>query len=651
MSQPPVHRRRTVQIPRRSLGVEPLAVVKAGFHGSADFYFRIGVLGLLALLAFGVLALRLWSMEVIQGPKYAQAVQRQSYRTIDLPAPRGPILDAKGRLLAGAEGQVAVAADASSLGALDAHGRWWPSWEGRHLLARLGRLTHTRLATLVNRIRRDQFHSPYSPAIVAAPISRALGDYLDENADRFPGLHVVGLPDRSYPRGTFGSEFLGLLGEISPAQLKKPRYRFARPGQVIGQSGAESTYDTYLNGGFTRSRVTVDARGRAIGPSRVVHRPPPARQLQLTIDLRLQRAAERAIRDGIDFAHSAGHADANAGAAVVMNPRDGSIYALASYPHFNEKRASKNRAYYTKLLTGRASGSSLINRATQGQYPAGSTFKPIVAEAALASGLITPSSILPCTGSFQVGNVVFHNVEAGINAPLNLEQALSISCDTWFYRLGAQFYWQQVAGHPEIQRWARLLGLGHPTGLDIPGESHGIVPTPSWLKRTFRAAWQRIWYEGYSVNLSIGQGYLAITPLQLAVAYSALANGGTVVRPHVGKAILDESNRPLWKLRFRPRARLHLVDLGTIRAGLYSAAHDQGGTSSAIFGNFPIPVAGKTGTAQVPHGSDDSWYATWAPAYNPRVVVVVLIEHGGFGAEAAAPAAREIYSAFFHLRR
>jgi penicillin-binding protein 2 len=649
MSQPPAPPRRTVQIPRRSLRVEPLAVVKAGFHGSADFYFRVGVLGLLALLAFGVLALRLWSMEVIQGPKYAQAVQRQSYRTIDLPAPRGPILDARGRVLVGAEGRLAVAADASSLGALDAHGRWWPSWVGRHRLARLARLTHTPFRALVSRIRRDQFRSPYSPAVVVEPISQGLGDYLDENAERFPGLHVVGLPARSYPQGSLGSEFLGLLGEISPTQLEESRYHFARPGQVIGQSGAEAAYNTYLNGGFARSRVVVDARGRATGPSRLVHQPKPARQLQLTIDLRLQRAAERAIRDGIGFAHSAGHSDANAGAAVVMNPRDGSIYALASYPHFDQQRASKNRGYFAKLLTGRASGSSLINRATQGQYPAGSTFKPIVAEAALASGLISPSSILPCTGSFQVGNVVFHNVEAGINASLNLQQALSISCDTWFYRLGAQFYWRQVAGHPEIQRWARLLGLGHPTGLDIPGESHGIVPTPAWLKRTFRKAWQRIWYEGYSVNLSIGQGYLAITPLQLAVAYSALANGGTVVRPHVGKAILDEANHPLWKLRFRPRRRLHLVDLGTIRAGLYSAAHDAGGTSAAIFGNFPVPVAGKTGTAQVPSGSDDSWYASWAPAYNPRVVVVVLIEHGGFGAEAAAPAAREIYSAFFRL--
>ncbi|HEY2935689.1 MAG TPA: penicillin-binding transpeptidase domain-containing protein, partial [Gaiellaceae bacterium] len=171
-----------------------------------------------------------------------------------------------------------------------------------------------------------------------------------------------------------------------------------------------------------------------------------------------------------------------------------------------------------------------------------------------------------------------------------------------------------------------------------------------WLQRTFHEPWQRIWYEGYSVNLSIGQGSLAVTPLQLAVAYSTLANGGTVVRPHIGKAVLGASDVPVRTLRFAPARRLKLMGLAAIRDGLYRAAHSAGGTSASIFGTFPVPVAGKTGTAQAPGGSDHSWYASWAPAANPRVVVVVLIEHGGFGAQAAAPAAREIYSAYFHVR-
>jgi penicillin-binding protein 2 len=292
-----------------------------------------------------------------------------------------------------------------------------------------------------------------------------------------------------------------------------------------------------------------------------------------------------------------------------------------------------------------------VNRATQGIFPTGSTFKPIVAEAALANGLITPSTSLLCSGSLKVGDIVFHNVEPGIYAYMTLQRALSTSCDTWFYRLGEMFYSRQQQGHEDMQRWARLLGLGHPTGFDVPGEVSGVVPTPNWLKRTFTAPSQRIWYEGYSVNLSIGQGYLAVTPLQLAVAYAALANGGKVVTPHVGRAIVDANGKVVRPLRFKPRARLHLTGLDTIHRALYDAAHASGGTSAAIFGDFPVPVAGKTGTAETPSGSDHSWYASWAPAGNPRVVVVVLIEHGGFGAESAAPAARDFYSAFFKLKR
>jgi len=332
-----------------------------------------------------------------------------------------------------------------------------------------------------------------------------------------------------------------------------------------------------------------------------------------------------------------------------MNPWNGAIYALASSPHYDQAAAAHNPGYLARLLAPRNSMVPLLDRATQGLYPTGSTFKPIAAEAALATGLITPRSILPCTGSLTVGNIVFHNVEPAINADLNLDQALTISCDTWFYRLGTEFYARQAAtGALDLQHWALRLGLGHPTGLDLPGEAGGVVPTPAWLRRTFHDPAQRIWYEGYSVNLSIGQGYLAVTPLQLAVAYSALANGGNVVRPHVASAVVSATGRVLRRLRFPPAAHLKLTDAWAIRQGLYDAAHAGNGTSAAVFGSFPIPVAGKTGTAQTPHGSDHSWYASWAPAAHPRVVVVVLIEHGGFGVESAAPAAREIYSAFFH---
>jgi penicillin-binding protein 2 len=627
--------------------VRPVSVAAADFHGSAGFFVRVGIVGLATLVLFGLLALRLWSLQVVRGPHFALAAQQQTFRLIDLPAPRGQIVDANGRVLAGTSGGLAVSVDSAVLGQIDRHGRWWPTHQGRALLRRLSDLSGASVALFIQRIRHSEFKSPYSSAVVLPHIKRDLGFFLDEHARQFPGIRVVSLPERSYPSGSIGSEFLGLLGEINPSQLAGRAHPGLRAGAIVGQSGAEATYDRLLNGGLEKARVVVDARGRPIGPAHVVRVPRPASGLQLTIYLRLQRAAEKAVQDGIALAHANGHYDAHAGSAVVMNPRDGSVYALASYPRFDQARAATSPEYLRALLNPNDPRHLLVNRATQGAYPTGSTFKPIVAEAGLASGLIGPYSTLPCTSTYTVGNHVFRNVESGVNASLTLPEALSISCDTWFYRLGSMLYGEQLKGRLFMQGWARRLGIGHPTGFDVPGEAPGLLPTPAWLKRTAKYAWQRIWYEGYSVNLAVGQGQLAVTPLQLAVAYSTLANGGTVVRPHVGRALLDSNGRIVRMLRFPARRHVRLYDIGAIRDGLFAGAHS--GTSGSVFGSFPVPVAGKTGTAEAPPGSDHSWYASWAPAYNPKLVVVVMIEHGGFGAEAAAPAAKEIYSAYFKV--
>jgi penicillin-binding protein 2 len=640
-----------VRLPRRLSArplVEPISSVRSEFFGSAGFYVRVGALGVIACGVFAVLGLRLWSLQVIQGRHYAQMARRQTYRYADLPLPRGAIVDAGGRPLVESTGRLELTVEPSVLG--HTVGRRWVVDRGRRgVLRRVSRLTGLPVPALAARVERALVRSPYTPAVVVPRLSYDHAAYVEERRALFWGIDVRAAPDRRYPQGAFGSEFLGLLGEIDAQQLKERYYGGYRAGEVIGQSGVEKAYDRRLNGGLERTRVPVDAVGRPIARSTVLRRPRPPRTLQLTIDARLQRVAEQAVRDGIRLAHENGHADSSGGAAVVMNPWTGAIYALASYPHFDQLAAAKDPRYLARLLSPRNTVRPLVDRATQGLYPVGSAFKPIVAEAALSAGIITPYSSLPCTSTYTVGNAVFHNVEAGIDAMLTLPEALSISCDTWFYRVGDELYWLwRRTGASLMQNWAKRLGLGHPTGIDVPGEAAGVVPTPGWLRRTFTEPWQRIWYEGYSVNLSIGQGYLAVTPLQVAVAYSALANGGTVVRPHVGKALLRADGSAAKQLRFPPRARVSLPDLPVIHRALYDAAHS--GTSASVFSSFPVAVDGKTGTAQTGSGSDHSWYASWAPADSPRVVVVVLIEHGGFGAEAAAPAAKEIYSAFFHLK-
>jgi penicillin-binding protein 2 len=625
--------------------VEPISGAGAPFHRSAGFYVRVGALGVGAVAVIGVLVLRAWSLQVLQGPAYAHLATRQAYRTVDLPGPRGAIIDRKGRLLAGIDGRLAVTADRMRLGRLDAHGRWSPTPFGLRALALLARVSHIPRAVLVRRIQRAILRSPYAPAVVLPRPTRALAFYIAERPLAFHSFHIIALPSRSYPEGGLGSEFLGLLGEIGPKQLGSKLYGAARRGEVVGQSGVEAVYDRKLNGGFVRARLPVDSRGDIVGPLRVRPHGKALPTLKLTIDARLQRVAMKAIQDGIAFAHRAGHPDARAGAAVVMNPWTGAVYALASYPDYNQGLAARDPGYLSRLLRSDPRNTPLLDRATQGVYPTGSTFKPITAEAALSAGLITPSTPLLCSGSFTLGGTVFRNVEAGVYTTMTLPTALAQSCDTWFYRVGDIVYASNPARQGTlIQQWAAKLGLGSRTGIDVTGESAGVVPTPTWFARTQHYPWT----EGQTINLAIGQGALQVTPLQLAVAYSALANGGTVVTPHVGDEVIGADGG--YQLRFRPRRHVHLPDIWAIRQGLFAAAHDPAGTSSAVFANFPVPVAGKTGTAEAPPGSDHSWYASWAPAGHPRIVVVVLIEHGGFGAEAAAPAAREIYSAFFHVK-
>jgi len=621
--------------------VEPYSRADAPYFRSPGFFVRVGGLAALVGVAICLLVLRAWSIQVLHGPAYTSLANQQSFRTVDLIGPRGPIVDAKGRPLAGTTGHVVVAADVSALGSADAHGVWSASADGVRALDRLSKLAHVSVPTLVERIRRSIVRSPFAPAIVLPRPDRGLANYLAERGSAYPAFKVTATVSRSYPQGAFGSEFLGLLGEVSKPELGSTRYAHASPGEIVGQSGVEAVYDSLLNPGFVRARLRVDSQGRIAGPLTVpTGKPLPT--LQLTINAQLERATEAAVKHGIALSRKLGY-HPTGGSAVVMNPQTGGIYALASVPTYNQIAAAKDPSYRSRLYTADPQ-SLLVDRAIAGVYPTGSTFKPIVAEAGLSLGVITPSTPMLCSGSFNLGSFVFHNVEAGIFESMSLPTALAQSCDTWFYRLGDRIYASDPSKQgTAIQQWARKLGLGQRTGIDLTGDAAGLVPTPAWLEKTQHSPW----YEGQTINLAIGQGLLQVSPLQLAVAYAALANGGTVVRPHVADAVVRGST--VTKLRFPPVRHVALVDVDAIRQGLYQAAHT--GTSASVFANFPVPVAGKTGTAEAPPGDDHSWYASWAPAgSHPEVVVVVMIEHGGFGAEAAAPAARDIYKAFFHLK-
>jgi len=625
-------------LPDRSR-VEPYSRADAPYFHSPGFYVRIGGLAIVVGVVIFTLALRAWSIQILHGPGFKQLATHQAFRTVDMIGPRGAIVDDKGRLIANTTGHVVVVADTNSLGSFDTHG-WHASKSGLAALRKLSSLAKVPVKTMLTRIQRSVIRSPFAPAVVIPHPDNGLQFYLDERSSTYPGFKVTAIPSRSYPQGNFGSEFLGLLGEVSQQELGWTRYAHAKPGEVVGQTGVEAAYDSLLNPGFLPAKVRVDSLGRIAGPLEI----PKGKQLptlKLTIDARLQRAAQNAVAHGIALSQAIGH-HPTGGSAVVINPWTGGIYALASSPTYNQVAAANDPAYNAKLYTNDPQH-LLTNRAIAGVYPTGSTFKPIIAEAALSAGIITPYTPMLCSGSFDLGGHVFHNVEAGIYESMTLHTALAQSCDTWFYRLGDRIYGSNPSAQGMlIQQWARKFGLGSTPPIDVTGASAGLIPTPKWFLKYMHFPWT----EGQTINLAIGQGALQVTSLQLAVAYSTIANGGTVVTPHVAAGVVRGHVTKLF--HFKPQRKLKLVDVNAIRQGLYEAAHV--GTSAAIFANYPVPVAGKTGTAEAPPSDDHSWYASWAPAGHPEVVVVCMIEHGGFGAEAAAPCARDIYDAFFHIK-
>ncbi len=640
--------RRRLKLPRNLPGgrrLQPYSRADAPYFRSPGFYLRVGGLAVVVAAGLSLLLLRAWSIQVLHGRQYAKDAHSQAFRTVDLLGQRGVIVDDAKRVIAGTTGHPVVDADAASLGSRGVHGHWNPSAAGLRALGRLARRTGRSRAALVARIRSGILHSPFAPAVVIQHPSAALANYLQERPDIYPGFKV-GIEDtRNYPQDAFGSEFVGLLGQVTLDELKAHTYKGAQAGEVVGQSGVEAAYDHILNKGFVQARVPVDSMGHIAGALRVPRQKQPP-TLQLSIDTRLQKAAQSALVYGMEQARATGHRPTG-GSAVAIDPWTGAIKAIVSFPTFDQKRAASNPAYYSHVLNDNVSFSGL-NRAINGVYPTGSTFKPIISEAALSAGIITPYTPQACTGSFTLGDHTFFNVERGANETMDLRTALEQSCDTWFYRLGARIWAADPARKATlIQSWARKLGLGARPPVDLTGAGAGYLPMPG---RYFERHSGTPYTEGQAVNLAIGQGALQVSPLQLAVAYSALVNGGTVVRPHVGEAVIRNGVRHL--LHFRPVRKVKLSPYTwAIKQGLYDAANNPSGTSFAVFNGFPIKVAGKTGTAEAPtaaNSNDHSWYASWAPYSHPRLVVVAMIEHGGFGAQAAAPTVKKIYEAYFH---
>ena len=638
---------------------------------------RVAILGAVALVIFAVLLLRLWSLQILSGSKYEAAALNNQLRTFPIEAQRGPILDRNGRVLV-----TNAASTAVDIVPIDL-----PK-QGRYAeMKRLAMVLNVPLHKLLERLT-EGMKNPLTPVTMQVAVHEDQVEYLGEHNREFPGVQVTSTYLRKYNTEALLAHVLGYVGEVSPGQLAayKQHYKSCQtvrakeanapcPGDRVGQAGVEQSYDRYLRGRSGEKLQRVNSVGGKVGNPVVTRAPSAGFPVRLTIDISLQRAAERALQYGIRLAHADGQWLADGGAIVAMNPTDGQILAMASSPTYKPsifvgRTSTKKLAPLLDPKTAKADNYPGLNRVTEGLYPPGSTFKPVTALAAMQERLISPFQTIQCTPSFTVHGQVFKNWDPYVDEPMTLPQALGASCDTYFYNLGYTFYaLPKDRGHP-LQGWASRFGFGAPTGIDVGPEQSGLLPTPEWRQETYTAKtdpghWEidRLWKPGDSIQLAIGQKDLLVTPLQMVRFYSLIANGGKLVTPHVLYAV-DEPGSGRHYLN-PPPPKPSDVDpaaLAVVRDGLFRATHYSYGTATAVFGNFPIPIAGKTGTAEKvvqPKGyarpllQDQSWWCGYGPAdatQTPQIAVCAVIENGGHGGTAAAPAALKVFEHFFHTQ-
>jgi penicillin-binding protein 2 len=589
---------------------------------------RVAVVGGVGVVLFAILFFRLWNLQVLSGDKYLAEAKNNRTREFKVIAPRGDILDRNGEVLVDNRTSLALQLNTAKLPEDPA--------EERAELARLGQLSHMPLRKVRRAIAEGEEVAAGAPVTLRRDVGFDLVAYVEENQDEFPGVAVQRVFVRHYPDGTRAAHVLGSVGEIEEDELKEPQYKGLEPGDEIGQAGAEYAYDKFLRGQPGLTRIQVNALGQPTPGGQLVSTPPtPGDSLKLTIDGDVQTAGEAGLA-----------ARGLPGAFISMNIDNGQILAMGSNPTFDPteltppmSQAQVNELYRDPVLA------PLVNRATEGAYPTGSIFKIITALAALENGYITPDQVVQDGGQIEVGGETFENAGGVAHGAVELRRALQVSSDVYFYLLGLDM-WKTN----DLQEEAHELGIGRPSRLDLPEEGETLLPSKSWRNQLYKEELtDRPWSSGDNIQLATGQGDLQTNPLQMALAYAALGNGGKIPTPHVGLEVEDAAGRVVKEFDFKPQRKVH-IDPGyrtAILEGLHAAAQEGEGTAASVFGGFPIDIAGKTGTAERPGHGDQSWFAALSPYPNPRIVTIATVEEGGFGAESAAPVVLDILEAIY----
>jgi penicillin-binding protein 2 len=629
---------------------------------------RLRVVGGVVIALFLVLVLRLWTLQVVDGKTYAAAVTRNQVRVVSVPAPRGEIVDRNGTVLAGDVPQQEILLSRAT--ALSD-----PSIVGK-VAALVGETPKELKADIA-----DSQYSQYAPVPVLDNAPMATVEYLDEHPSEYPGVTVQEVSQRDYPQnqnsGTdVGSAVLGYVSPISQAELKaNPHAGYSQASQ-FGQSGLENEYEQYLRGTPGEQALSVDAQGEVVG---TLHTTPATQgdTVVTNIDLGLQEAVQTALQNDITadkhtIDPSTGKLPtANDGAAVVLDAQTGAVLAMASYPTYDLSvwLGGISQANYSALASGcnttsTTTGCPLINYAIDGLYTPGSTFKLNTATAALDDGIISANQYVDDTGVYHVpqkctSGCTYTDDEASDAGEIDLSEALTESDDYYFYNLGDLFYYSP---NPDgIQKMAAEYGLGETTGIDLPGEATGQVDSAALRANQHKENPTAFPYPSYqlgdNIETAFGQGETLVTPIQQAVAYATFANGGTRYQPEVAAAIVSPAGKLVKQIQPKVTGTVSLPPstYQPMLTGFEGVVSDKSGTAYVPFqedAHFPMnsyPIAGKTGTADVAAGKEpNAWFVGFGPtnhaASNPEYVVAVVVDHGGYGAQAAAPAAANIFN-------
>jgi penicillin-binding protein 2 len=578
---------------------------------------RLNLFRLPVLLIFLILGARLWQLQIIKGAEYERKAERNGIRTIELVAPRGVIFDRH---------HTPLVENRSSFDVL-LYREWIKDADAtkRFLAEKLS----IRPENLENALRRGKESGLYRPIIIKEDAGMMDISVIEAHRMEHPEIQLGSEPRRLYHYGKLAAHILGYVGEISEQDLKGNLFPGARAGSLVGQSGVERTYNAVLAGKDGERRVQVDSRGREVA---FVTEKEAVKggEIQLTIDLDLQAVAELSLEGKV-------------GAIVAMDPSNGEILAMASAPAYDPNTFAMriSRDDWKRLVEH--PDRPLQNRAIQNSYSPGSVFKLVMAQAALEEGLVDNDTTIFCGGAASYYGRVFHCGSGKGHGSLRLEQAIAQSCNIFFYELGRRL------GISRIARHAQALGFGEKTGIDLPAEKSGVMPSPEWKMRTHRTKW----FAGETISVSIGQGAVSATPLQILRAVSAIATGGLLTTPHL---LLRSENR-LGNAMQWPMRRLPISHNSArrIREGMWASVNGFGtGRNAAVRG---LDICGKTGTVQVigrgrnrpSRGDmqDHSWFVGFAPKDRPEIAVVAFVEHGGTGGVSAAPLARALFQAYF----